>query len=374
MLKKENKLKSLLTKWTWKKFIITVLLTLVVSLAVIFFIFANRANSTLNNITGENNSIFETARTFLPGKKVMLNNENGRTNILILGMRGENDPHGGTLTDSIIILSIDQNTNKAAMISIPRDLRVTIPGYKGFVKLNAAHALGQDNDGKGLEYTKSTLAEATGMQIHYGATIDFTAFKGIIDALDGITVDAAEDFYDPNYEGGIRVKKGLNEMDSDRALKYVWARLSTSDFDRSRRQREVINAIKNKAEAKGIFTNPIFLLETLESLGNHVKTDMSVDEMKKALDLVGKLDLSSIIEKGYDTSADGPFTSKTDKSLGYIIIPRAGNFTVFQKDIQGIFGVSSEPQEVNEITGDETKTLEESEETVEEEQPNQKTL
>ncbi len=372
MLKKENKLKSLLTKWTWKKFIVTSILVLIFSGGIIFFIFANRANNTLNNITGESNSIFETAKTFLPGKKDLLANENGRTNILILGMRGENDPNGGTLTDSIIILSIDQNTNKAAMISIPRDLRVTIPGYKGFVKLNAAHALGQDNGDKGLEFAKSTLSETTGMQIHYGATIDFTAFKGIIDSLDGITVDAAEDFYDPNYEGGIRVKKGLNEMDSDKALKYVWARLSTNDFDRSRRQREVINAIKDKAEAKGIFSNPVFLLETLESLGNHVKTDMSVDEMKSSLDLVGKLDLNSIIEKGYDTSADGPFTSKTDEGLGYIIIPRAGNFSVFQEDIQNIFATVSESE--NEISNEEVnqdKTIDSKEE---ESKETQKTL
>jgi len=86
MLKKENKLKSLLTKWTWKKFIVTSILVLIFSGGIIFFIFANRANNTLNNITGESNSIFETAKTFLPGKKDLLANENGRTNILILAL------------------------------------------------------------------------------------------------------------------------------------------------------------------------------------------------------------------------------------------------------------------------------------------------
>jgi len=113
-------------------------------------------------------------------------------------------------------------------------------------------------------------------------------------------------------------------------------------------------------------------VETLESLGNHVKTDMSVDEMKSSLDLVGKLDLNSIIEKGYDTSADGPFTSKTDEGLGYIIIPRAGNFSVFQEDIQNIFATVSESE--NEISNEEVnqdKTIDSKEE---ESKETQKTL
>lgn len=306
----------------------------------VFGYFAYKANKSINNITGENQSIFDTAKSLLTGAAdKQLKSDNGRTNIVLLGMRGENDPNGGLLSDSIMILSIQQDTKKVAMVSIPRDLRVQVPGTKGYSKLNAAHAIGfQQKPSQGLQYTMKVLEDATGMPMHYGISVDFVAFKGIIDALGGITVNAASDFYDPNYEGGIRVKKGLNDLDSDKALKYVWARLSTNDFDRSRRQREVITAIKDKAEQTGAIRNPIFMLDILDELGNNVKTTMSIDELKLFAATLDTLDIDNMIQKGYDTSTDGPFTSINDPVIGYVIIPRSGNFGAFQKDIQNIFG------------------------------------
>lgn len=327
----------------WKK-------KLLIAFGIIFFIgasvfgyFAYRANKSINNITGENQSIFDTARSLLSGAtNKQLKSDNGRTNIVLLGMRGENDPNGGLLADSIMILSMQQESKKVAMVSIPRDLRVEVPGTKGYSKLNAAHAIGfRQKPPQGLQYTMQVLEDVTGMPMHYGVSVDFIAFKGIIDALGGITVNAESDFYDPNYDGGIRVKKGLNDLDSDRALKYVQARLTSNDFDRSRRQREVMTAIKDKAEQSGAIRNPIFMLNLLENFGTNVRTTMTVEELRIALDTVSALDMNNIIQKGYDTSNDGPFTSQTLPSIGYVIIPRSGNFTAFQKDIQGIFDIET---------------------------------
>lgn len=324
----------------WKK-------KLLITFGIIFFIgasvfgyFAYRANQSINNITGENQSIFDTARSLLSGAtNKQLKSDNGRTNIVLLGMRGENDPNGGLLADSIMILSMQQESKKVAMVSIPRDLRVTVPGTKGYSKLNAAHAIGfRQKPPQGLQYTMQVLEDVTGMPMHYGISVDFIAFKGIIDALGGITVNAESDFYDPNYDGGIRVKKGLNELDSDKALKYVQARLTSNDFDRSRRQREVMTAIKDKAEQSGAIKNPIFMLNLLENFGTNVRTTMTVEELRIAVDTISTLDMNNMIQKGYDTSNDGPFASQTLPDIGYVIIPRSGNFTAFQKDIQGIFG------------------------------------
>jgi LCP family protein required for cell wall assembly len=301
-----------------------------------------RAHSSLNSITGESNNILDVAKTLLPGKEKTLKQDNGRTNIVLLGMRGENDPNGGLLADSIIVVSIQQDTKKIAMISIPRDLRVQVPNYKGYQKLNAAHSLGaEQSPPQGIQYTMQVLEKITGMPMHYGVSIDFIAFKEIIDALGGITVNAASDFYDPNYEGGIRVKQGLNDLNSDRALKYVWARLSTNDFDRSRRQREVISAIKDKAEKTGAINNPVFLVNLLNTLGNNVKTTMTIDEIKAGVNLIQQFDLNAIIQKGYDTSEQGPFTSQNDPVIGYVIVPRTGDFVEFQQDIQQIFNDTS---------------------------------
>jgi LCP family protein required for cell wall assembly len=327
---------------TWKKLTLSILGVSFLIAISIFGYFAYKANKSINNITGENKSIFDTAKSLLSGSENKeLKSDNGRTNIVLLGMRGENDPNGGLLSDSIMIISIQKESKKIAMISIPRDLRVQVPGTKGYSKLNSAHAIGsQQKPPQGLQYTMKVLENVTGMPMHYGVSVDFIAFKGIIDALGGITVNAASDFYDPNYEGGIRVSKGLNDLNSDRSLKYVWARLSTNDFDRSRRQREVLTAIKDKAEKNGVLKNPLFMINLLDNLGNHVKTTMTVDELKTTLDTINSLDMNNMIQKGYDTSADSPFTSQNDPVIGYVIIPKSGNFNAFQKDIQGIFGVS----------------------------------
>lgn len=326
----------------WKKRLLIIVGILLLIGGAVFGYFAYKANQSINNITGENQSIFNTARSLLFGAtNKQLKSDNGRINIVLLGMRGENDPNGGLLADSIMILSMQQESKKVAMVSIPRDLRVEIPGTKGYSKLNAANAVGfRQNPPQGLQYTMQVLEEVTGMPMHYGISVDFIAFKGIIDALGGITVNAESDFYDPNYDGGIRVKKGLNDLDSDRALKYAQARLTSNDFDRSRRQREVMTAIKDKADKNGSLRNPIFMLNLLENFGNNVKITMTVEELRIAADTLGTLDMNNMIQKGYDTSADGPFTSQTLPSIGYVIIPRSGNFTAFQKDIQGIFDTS----------------------------------
>jgi LCP family protein required for cell wall assembly len=331
--KPKKKMKS------WKKITLIIFgVILFIGIAVLGYI-GYQANQSINNITGEKQSIFDTARSLLPGAaSEELKSDNGRTNIVLLGMRGENDPNGGLLADSVMIVSIKNDTKQVAMISIPRDLRVSIPNTKNYGKLNSIHAIGfQQKPPQGLQYTMQVLEEITGLPMHYGISVDFIAFKGIIDALGGITVNAASDFYDPNYEGGIRVKKGLNDLNSDRALKYVWARLSTNDFDRSRRQREVLTAIKDKAEQTGALKNPVFLINVLNNLGSHVKTTMSLDELKTTVNTLNELDFNTMIQKGYDTSADGPFTSKTEPGLGYVIVPKTGNFTAFQKDIQNIF-------------------------------------
>lgn len=332
----------------WKKKLLIIFGIIFLIGGSVFGYFAYRANKSINNITGENQSIFYTAKSLLSGvTNKQLKSDNGRTNIVLLGMRGEGDPNGGLLSDSIMIISIQKESKKIAMFSIPRDLRVEVPGTKGYSKLNAAYAIGfREKPPQGLQYTMQVLEDVTGMPMHYGVNVDFIAFKGIIDVLDGITVDAASDFYDPNYEGGIRVKKGLNELNSDRALKYVWARLTTNDFDRSRRQREVLTAIKNKAEKTGALKNPVFMIKVLDNLGSHVKTTMTAEELMIAADTINTLDMDNMIQKGYDTSDDSPFTSQNDPVIGYVIIPRSGNFTTFQKDIQGIFDIkTTEPQQ-----------------------------
>ncbi|MFB6225511.1 MAG: LCP family protein, partial [Candidatus Paceibacteria bacterium] len=109
--------------------------SLVIGGGVAAFVFQN-VHSTMNTVTEQEASIGDTFQTILPGNDSPITATQGRTNMLILGMRGLQDQHGGILTDSIMIMSIDRSDKTATLISLPRDLYVKVPGYQGKYKLN----------------------------------------------------------------------------------------------------------------------------------------------------------------------------------------------------------------------------------------------
>lgn len=321
-----------------------------------------RTNYLIKKISGANGSVIENVSHLIMGdvNDTLKGEKDGRINVLLLGMRGADDPHGGLLTDSIIITSIklsktecgiedlscwrkrqEMTPEKTAMISIPRDLFVEIPGYSGLHKLNETHFLGekQTKRGGGLGLMEQTISEITGIPIHYGISIDFQGFKEIIDELGGIEVNVPRDFYDPNYDGGIYVKAGKQNMDSNTALKYAQARLTSNDFDRAKRQQLILVGIKNKAMSKEVLTNPLKAMGILDSLGKHLKTDMQLWEMKQFMELSKDTDDDSkTIHKVFDTSPEGLLYS-TNINGAYALRPKGENFDKIKESVQNIFGL-----------------------------------
>src|SRR3989339_1759318 len=194
---------------------------------------------------------------FLAAGSDLTADENGRTNFLIIGTGGAYHD-GPDLTDTIIVTSLDQDNETLSMISIPRDFYI-VNDVKGIPdsKINETYYYAKKhfNDPlKGLEYFKSKVEELSNLKIQYYIKIDFSGFEKIIDALGGIDVDVPESIYDPYYpkEGTIyfetfSIKAGQQHMDGKTALEYARSRETSSDFDRSRRQHEIIYAIKEKA-------------------------------------------------------------------------------------------------------------------------------
>src|SRR4030043_1752141 len=124
-----------------------------------------------------------------------------RINILLLGLRGQEDPNGGLLTDTMIVLSIKQSTGQMAMISIPRDLYVKMPTESGKnsqtmkEKINFAYALGEERlQAGGLVYAKVAVQSVTGLFIDHVVSVDFLAFKEIVDILGGIDITLDKPF------------------------------------------------------------------------------------------------------------------------------------------------------------------------------------
>lgn len=321
--------------------------------------FVYRTNYLIKRISGNSGSIIENFNHLvLGGNNILKGEKDGRINVLLLGMRGADDPHGGLLTDSIIIVSIklskpecgiedisclrkrqEMVPQKTALISMPRDLFVEIPGYSGLHKLNEAHLLGEKKPGggQGLSLMEQTISEITSTPIHYGISIDFQGFKEVIEQLDGIEVNVPRDFYDPNYDGGIYVKAGKQKMNAPTALKYAQARLTSSDFDRAKRQQLILAGIKDKAMSKDILTNPVKALTILDSLGKHLKTDMQLWEMKRFMELSKDMnDDSKTIHKVFDTSPEGLLYS-TNINGAYALRPKGDNFDKIKEVIDNIF-------------------------------------
>ncbi len=269
----------------------------------------------------------------------------GRINILLLGV-GDAGHSGENLSDTIMVISYDVKTKQAAMISVPRDLYVKIDSY-GSAKINAAHAYGEyyKYSGGGPALAEKTISEVLGIPIHYFARVDFTGLKEIVNAVGGIDVNVTEDLYDPLYPSddglgndALYIKKGQQHMSGDTALRYARSRETTSDFDRARRQQIVLTAIKTKVMSVDTYLNPQKISDIASTLGKHLKTDFSVGEIPRGIEIFKGVDTAKIKNKVFDNSVDGLLIDDSG-AAGYILIPRAGiyNYTKMQAVVKNIF-------------------------------------
>lgn len=202
---------------------------------------------------------------------------NSTTNILLLGSDtaiGTND----TRTDTMIIVSVNHDGPTASMISLPRDLYVYMPG-KTMNRLNTALSLG------GVELLKQTILYNFGIPIHYYARVDFQGFESAVDAIGGINLGVScrlQDWrlispdLDPEDEDNweqFALEPGIHHMDGDTALWYARSRLSTNDFDRGRRQQQLLRGLLNQGVDVGLLTQFPTLWDTYQS---NVETDMDI--------------------------------------------------------------------------------------------------
>lgn len=199
-----------------------------------------------------------------------------RINILLLGVdrrEAEEVPR----SDTIIIVTIDPLTKDVGMLSIPRDLLVTIPGY-GDDKINAAYALGASSPITGPGLVRATIEYNFGIPIHYYAEVDFEGFVRIVDTLGGVVVDVPAPIKDDEYPGEdynytrVYFAPGLQHMDGRTALRYVRTRHDDSDFARGYRQQQVLRALRDQ----GLRLDLIRKAPTLvNQLADAVRTDLT---------------------------------------------------------------------------------------------------
>lgn len=253
--------------------------------------------------------------------------DNGAINFLLLG----SDQRGteNFRTDTIFIVSIQPQNDSVALITIPRDLYVYIPGWK-MQRINAAFQYGKSGhyEGFGPALVKDTVLYNLGIEIDYYALVNFQGFTGVVNTLGGVDVPVACPYtdwrlkspgLDPEDEDNWRlytVKSGLVHMDGEYALWYARARKKSSVFDRNRRQTEVIRALYDKALKLDVIGK---LPQLYGEITASVETDFTLgDALKLAPDLIG-LRSAQIRSYYLDTRHVTGWTSPTGAAL---LIPK----------------------------------------------------
>lgn len=270
----------------------------------------------------------------------------GQINMLLLGMRGNNMEGGGLLADTIIVASLKPTENKVALLSIPRDLYVSDPGSTSQSKINAVHAKYEEKgEGQGMEMMKQVVGNVTGLPIHYAVRIDFKGFKETVDTVGGVDVYLNQAFAEPTqFEGeealNFSLPSGKNHLDGQKALFFVRARYASSDFERAKRQQQVLIALKDKLLSLGTLSDFGKMNNILNILGDDVRTDMDTSEMKKFFTLANQTHDPQIKQRVFDTSDVGLlYASKADTPEGktYILLPAGGNFDKIHEACRNIF-------------------------------------
>ncbi len=254
--------------------------------------------------------------------------EESRLDVLILGLRGKDDPDGGLLTDSMMVFSIDRITRKATLVSIPRDFYVKVTTTKKD-KVNTAL------ENLGIAGTKRLLSKITGVYVDNIVVFDFTSFEKIVDALGGIDITLDEPFQETSQWGyTFSLRAGPNHLDGPNALYYVRSRFSSSDFDRARRQQQVILAIKNKVLTTDLASDPARALALLNAVRSNIQTDFNLFDLNTLLELARDLSLLNTMKKYILTTEN--LLYETHSNGMYVLLPKSDSLAPIKTFFQDI--------------------------------------
>ena len=296
-----------------------------------------------------------------------------RINVLLLGMGGIKH-EGSYLTDTIILASLEPSTKKVAMVSIPRDLAVTIENI-GLRKINNVNAFAEvQKEGSGGLAVSQAVSDLLNIPIDYYVRVDFEGFTNIVDHMDGVNIyveNTLDDYsypvmgreeaepYESRFEH-LHIEKGWQTMDGGLALKYARSRhaggIEGSDFARAKRQQKVIEAVKDKSLSKYTLFRPDVILNILNELEGHVDTNLQLWEMIKLWNLFKDTTSDKIINKVLDNSPNGLLVDTISEDGAYILIPKSGDFTELQYFVYNIF--SDAPKEERTKVSEERATIE----------------
>ena len=276
---------------------------------------------------------------------------NGRSNILVFGTSEDDPDHGGAdLTDSIMVISVNQNKKDAYMVSIPRDLyveygQVCPEGYRG--KINSMYSCfseSEQDEAAGANALKGKVGEVLGLDIQYYVHLNYTAVRQAVDAVGGVDIKIESDdprgILDRNFDWKcgykcyyVNYKNGeVAHMDGEHALAFSRARnaaggygLPNGNFDREKNQQKVIKALREKAVSAGTLTNVGKVTSLIDALGDNLRTNFETKEIRTLMKL--GTDINSEAIKPVSLVEEGNMLVTTGNIGGASIVqPVAGLF------------------------------------------------
>jgi LCP family protein required for cell wall assembly len=216
-------------------------------------------------------------------------------NILLIGVDKRPINDDGVRSDTLIVVHLDPQERWASMLSIPRDSVVNVP-HLGTSKINAAfsygytyaediYGRGTDPDAGGGALAAQAVEEFLGVPIDYVAQVDFNGFEQIVNAIGGVMLDIERPLLDSEYPTDnfgverVYIPAGLQVLDGRHALIYARSRHSSNDFDRSRRQQQVLKALLNQVRERGVLENAAALPAWTDVLAKNVRTTLPLTDL-----------------------------------------------------------------------------------------------
>lgn len=279
-----------------------------------------------------------------------------RINILLLGIDERSavqEAEPAFRTDTIMIISIDPVGKTAGMLSVPRDLWVTIPGFTQD-RINNANYLGDINNypgGGGPALAAATIRENLGVPIDYYVRVNFEVFITTVNTLapSGVQVCPQTAIDDPTYPDeafgtiSVHFDAGCQRLDAVRLLQYARTRKTENgDFDRALRQQEVLQSFRDEVLSVGGLTNALLQAPTLfGQLGDNIETNLSLEQILSLARLAGEIPRESIRADVIDFRHASP--GSTPDGTKQILIPRQQDMVPLIDYV--LYGIGEPPAE-----------------------------
>lgn len=310
------------------------------------------SNAGGNMLQGSLTDLFQTKKLKMDSK--------GRSNFLVLGTSEDDPGHpGSNLTDSMMVVSVDQTNKNIYMFSIPRDLYVDYgmacdSGYEGKINVyfscaNSGTTTADEQDR--LSKTQQFVGDIFGLDIQYGLHVDLTVVKDLVDAVGGIDVnivgsEGSSGVLDRNFDWRcnyscyyVKYTNGVHHLDGTHAMFLAQARgdtaptygLANSNFDREKNQQKILIALKNKAVSTGTLTNLSAVSKLIDGLGNNLRTNIATNEIQTLMKVISSVKTSDVHTVSL-IDGDNAVVTTGNYSGQSVVMPSAG---VFQySDIQ----------------------------------------